>query len=291
MRAFDPAGLSPPSGLQSWISKAAAAWTSKAERTQWVHKWIHDQQEPVPRQWWSAELKDKGLHDSVISNVISRADLFALAEDALESPDGALTLLWNAVAWGTGGRSRNNRRRITSVSADPDGIGTLLQRAAMLSRSDPRAAYLHLRPNQRNVIPYLGPAYFTKFLYFAGRGAGSHPCYILDSYVARSLRNAGWRGMLDTNWPADTYVAYTELIRRWHAETDSPRADLIERWLYNNGQPSKASAAFSVFELRVISTAMSIAAGQSAELSAQPDFLTVRAKVEDLLGEDVDNAD
>lgn len=46
----------------------------------------------------------------------------------------------------------------------------LLRRAAGLSMTDPRGAFLLLKPGG-NAISSLGPNFFTKFLYFAGGGA------------------------------------------------------------------------------------------------------------------------
>jgi hypothetical protein len=62
------------------------------------------------------------------------------------------------------------------------------------------------------LLKYLGPAFFTKYLYFAGGGAATRPCVILDRVVAANLRARGWDGLRSASWSAVTYVQYCELL-------------------------------------------------------------------------------
>ncbi|WP_424307558.1 hypothetical protein [Gordonia sp. (in: high G+C Gram-positive bacteria)] len=102
------------------------------------------------------------------------------------------------------------------------------------ARRDPLAAYSLLRPGRRNAIRYLGPAFFTKFLYFAGGGDPHHRSLILDSRVASTLRTHGWDSLrAGGNRPAATYSRYTELIARWSSELGC-RGDVIEMWLFDS---------------------------------------------------------
>ena len=93
------------------------------------------------------------------------------------------------------------------------------------------------------MIPALGPAFFTKFLYFAGKGRGTTPCLILDARVASSLYEAGWTDLphsarkngysFSYNWYTDTYVSYCELLQGWaDAHGSKTRSDEIERALF-----------------------------------------------------------
>jgi hypothetical protein len=64
-------------------------------------------------------------------------------------------------------------------------------------------------------IDGLGPAFFTKFLYFMGygRAGGTLQPLILDSRVARNLnalRSTGWK---TTGWPLAQYEEYLEWAR------------------------------------------------------------------------------
>ena len=126
-----------------------------------VAEWIDDHAIPVGRPWWTDALTAAGLDDTLTGDTICRADVFALADAAGEDPAAALTLLWNALAWGSGDNRRNNKARIAAVAADPAAAAALLQQAAVLSRTDPQAAYDLLYPNNRTMISDLGPAFFT----------------------------------------------------------------------------------------------------------------------------------
>lgn len=135
-------------------------------------------------------------------------------------------------------RLRLNRRRIRAVADSPSSAVAALRQALEMAREDPERAYEALRPEGRNAIACLGPAFSTKVLYFAGGGALSHPCVILDSRVAATLRNAcEWDSLGDNGWPTSTYVRYCGLLDRW-ADEESRQfgrrigGDEIERWLF-----------------------------------------------------------
>lgn len=199
--------------------------------------WIDNHQIDVGRDWWTSTLCAHGFEDTLVGETIRRADIFALADQAAETPTGALTLLWNSLAWGSGSKRRNNKARIASVARDREAAAALLQRAARLSRSEPRAAYGLLYPDNRTAIPELGPAFFTKYLYFAGGGAAGHPCCILDENVAMALhRTCGWRSLPSKNWLDSAYGRYAELLTRWVSEHRLGRLDAIERWLFEEGK-------------------------------------------------------
>ncbi|MEE3851929.1 hypothetical protein VZC37_16425 [Gordonia sp. LSe1-13] len=211
------------------LPAAARAWVASADPA----TAIVEHRVTVARQWWVTELAAHGFGDAILSDSLTRGDVFSLAGHALKSPEAALVLLWNALAWGSGTKNRNNRTRVTSIAADPHAAGELLQEAMRLSRTDPESAYEMLYPRNVPAIRGLGPAFFTKVLYFAGGGAPDHPCLILDERVARSLRAAGWQSLPIKNWLPSAYRRYVDLVDRWSREYDIPRPDLIERWLFD----------------------------------------------------------
>ncbi|WP_396835443.1 hypothetical protein [Mycobacterium sp. ITM-2016-00316] len=134
-----------------------------------------------------------------------------------------------------------NKARIASIAADPYSAAALLQEGARLSRTDPRAAYNLLRPNNKTAIGDLGPAFFTKYLYFAGGGRADHRSYILDRNVAASLnRTCGWETLpIDKAWLASAYERYALLMDRWVNEHRLSRHDVVERWLFEDGKAIK----------------------------------------------------
>jgi hypothetical protein len=94
--------------------------------------------------------------------------------------------------------------------------------------SDPATAYSALIRRGDAQIPHFGPAFFSKFLYFAS-GNTTPRCLILDARVARSLWALGWsiaptyRGRsFNYNWYTDTYVAYCSLLGSWAAASAPP---------------------------------------------------------------------
>jgi hypothetical protein len=196
----------------------------------------------VGRSWWSETLGEYGFDDTVAAETIRRADIFAMADAAADEPAAALTLLWNALAWGSGSGRRNNRARIAAVAADRDAATRLLQETARRSRCNPAEAYDLLYPGNRTAISDLGPAFFTKYLYFAGAGSPQHPSSILDENVARALNETcGWRTLPLKNWYATAYGRYALLLALWVDEHSFGRRDVIERWLFEEGKRLRRS--------------------------------------------------
>ncbi|QKV93536.1 hypothetical protein HUT19_18665 [Streptomyces sp. NA02950] len=210
---------------------------------------IHAHAIRVPAAWWNAALTERTLPGGPIGGetkgdgytTITRSRLFSLASEA-ESDEEILGLLWHVLAWGSGSKLRHNHRRLVAISRQRQDATNALRTAAHLARNDPEAAYARLTSagGTRPLLKYLGPSFFTKYLYFAGAGASDHPCAILDSRVAITLRKrCGWASLYGTgHWPAKTYERYCGLLSRW-AKTESDHVqrevcpDEIERWLFD----------------------------------------------------------
>ena len=111
-----------------------------------VDKWITNHTVTVDRQWWADTLTGADLADSVLGDVMSLGEIITLAVKAADDPDAALTLLWNSLAWGSGRRNRNNRKRIASVAEDTGRASELLMQAAELSHTSPLQAFELLYP-------------------------------------------------------------------------------------------------------------------------------------------------
>ena len=209
-------------------------WAAHADRTATV---MTDTVQ-IDGNWWRDALVAAGLPDAGIGSSRSRAELFDLGTLASTSPDAALTLLWNSVAFCTGRAVSDNRKRITAVSANRSRVARVLQEAAAIASTDPDKAYDMLRPGRTNRIDRLGPSGFTWYLYFAGAGAADHPCQVIEPAVARALRWAGWDSLSTTNWSADEYVAYLGLLRRWRTEIGVERLDVVVNGLVAIAPPS-----------------------------------------------------
>ena len=230
------ARLAAPPALTSWLT----------ERTR---DDLRAHSVTVDLDWWNSALAKRGFKATVVGTSpptggivesgraeISRGQLADMATGASRDAASALTLMWHSLAWGAGTSPRNMNRRLDSISAGGGDVASALVRAAQLSSQDPRGAYETLRPGGRNLVKFLGPAFFTKYLYFAGQGDADHPCAILDARVATSLHQNGWKSLhAGGAWPTYTYGRYVELLQRWAADAPAGRSvgiDEIEFWLF-----------------------------------------------------------
>lgn len=233
---------------------ALRVWIEQHQRVDAIHNHGFD----LDLEWWNCRIADS-LGGPVVSRegetergFIGRGDIFSLGRAAQEDESGisALRLFWHTLAWGTGSSHRNSPRRIKSVEGN-DSVPLLLRRAARLSTTDPREAFLLLKPG-RNSIGYLGPNFFTKFLYFAGGGALEHPCLIVDNRVLRSLHRETGRPRLNpdktTNYGPEVYEDAVRVMKAWAEESSHPGrivgADEVERWAFATGRrPARISTA------------------------------------------------
>jgi hypothetical protein len=178
--------------------------------------------------WWA----DRGI--AIHSDKLNREFLFELANSlrGQNDPDW-VSLLWHVFAWGVVGDFRNVGA-IAKRMADHDEwirLNTVLDAAAQSShRGEIRHAYQALL----GTLPGLGPAFFTKFLYFTGNRNSAEPrCLILDSRVEHAVFTL--TGLDFFKQTAATYDNYCRRIAQWskdHGET----ADEIEFCLYRFGQ-------------------------------------------------------
>jgi hypothetical protein len=222
-----PTAVALPEDLTAWLATGDRAAELRADSV------------AVDHEWWTSALDQYGLSDPLCGNTISREDLFALGGRAVDSPEGAIALLWNVVAFCLGRQNADGKKRIAAVAADRKRLGTLLRDAAQASREDPGAAYAMLRPDKgSNTIDRLGPGGFTWFLYFAGAGDPRHPSPVLEARPARTLRRAGWQDLRSTTWTAADYVAYSRLVDRWRVESGTERNDVIVRGLFAIAPPT-----------------------------------------------------
>lgn len=221
-------------------------------------------EEELRLSWWNSELARVGLDGEILTvdpngtgaERLTRGALFDLAKGSSDSTDDTdiLRFLWHVLIWGSGTSRRNNRARIGSFTTAHSAASNveLLRTALRHARAGAVAeSYSDLIRRGGGKIPGLGPAFFTKFLYFAGAGDPSHLCLILDARVAASLHAAGWTSLphskrgagknFSANWHTATYVAYCALLERWaeaasNERSSSVAADEIEVALFERGR-------------------------------------------------------
>jgi len=209
--------------------------------------------EPVPynpERWlahlphasqWPDELEQ---HVADTWPCIDRERVLAVGRRAID-PSGALHTYVAAGVWGTGTNARGVVRRcrpLEEASVDGDALGNRLAAAVEILLDDaggPIAAYDALHEDGRPRIPYLGPSFGTKVLYFSGfdRVTGQLQPLILDRFVATALNHLcdiGWP-TTGGGWSTDQYAAYLRLAHAW-ADAWGCRPDVVERVLTAIGQ-------------------------------------------------------
>ncbi len=178
--------------------------------------------------WWARH----GIR--IVSSELSREALFTLAAHCRESVDTDwVSFLWNVLAWGVMDDYRNAPTIVNSATGAEkrDQINGILRAAAEAShRGEILSAYEAIRGK----VPRLGPAFFSKFLYFTSDRESSGPrSVILDSRVSAAV----WT-LTDCDYSqqkAATYERFCKDVHEWSQRFGAP-ADVIEFRLYKFGQ-------------------------------------------------------
>ncbi|AMM31940.1 hypothetical protein SA2016_1260 [Sinomonas atrocyanea] len=196
--------------------------------------------------WWRDELRRAGMEvlpplggDST-SIYLDRRTLFALASEVIDGSRDPRDFTFHVLLWGSGTTRRNNRGRIDSLIA-PTTSPALLD-ALQAAQTSPSTAFDAFRSRGRNTFAYLGPAYFTKLMYFAGQGRPTHPALIVDRRVLATLAGTEPGSGLSTaaNYPRETYLRACSALEAiaasardsGHPELTGCTADLVERWAF-----------------------------------------------------------
>ncbi|MCX4426010.1 hypothetical protein [Streptomyces mirabilis] len=161
--------------------------------------------------WWPAELDSSPLAGKWPR--VDRRTVFGIARKA-DTAEGRRHLLVGALVWGTGTKARSVDRRAQIFLHIPTAdIDARLDAAlAALREREATEAYRAFNNNQH--IPYLGAAFFTKVLYFAGGESPAlpHRPVILDSVVSRALKDLE---TVHADWPKNGWT--TEQYRQYLA--------------------------------------------------------------------------
>lgn len=192
-----------------------------------------------PRHWgnrWDENILDipsilqSGEMDGKGRLTLSRGDLFAMGTKVKTAQD-AVNFYVAVCSWGAGTKARDIYRRIPTLS-EPD-VGKKLLGGIMLAR-DPHVeaedAYRAFWTSKQYRIKGLGPAFFTKLLYFAAGPTDSQKMrhLILDQKVATSIGwpNKAW-------WTPSEYGDYLELINNVKEQLpEAERSDCLEMRLF-----------------------------------------------------------
>lgn len=162
--------------------------------------------------------------------LVSRKEVFELG-DQTPTVANAFQLFYYSLAWGLGSRAPRLNQRLDGLAADQENAGQVLVAAWTLVQegAPAREAYGNLTTNRgAGRIPWFGPAFSTKFLYFA-QGSTVNPRHvILDQVVSKNLRQDAWPQAPTAGWWPDTYERYCGLLGHW-ANQASERLDGARR--------------------------------------------------------------
>jgi hypothetical protein len=182
---------------------------------------------------WKRHLgKDEGLERLIQScpRQVTRGDLFKMAVAAKDSGEGRdlCRLFVGVMAWGygTGGRGA---WRTAKMIATP-GYMELIKRTF-----DQIIEGKILESYRGFLLNWCGPAYFTKYFYFIGRGCGvsGYPL-ILDSRVKNALEIIGIdlrQFVKPSGWYPEGYYRYVQAMHEWAGDLGCD-ADQIEYFLF-----------------------------------------------------------
>ena len=207
----------------------------------------------VPANWSTLPgWKETAIGTQGEPTQLSRGHIFGLAAHARTTHEW-LPVLVSSYAWGQGTNGYGPHRLRKILGTQPQDVESALSSAVTTVESEGSAqGYRYLQGR----VTGLGPAFFTKFLYFAGHalptGHGLAPL-ILDARVATSMRAIAAsvykaRGLPDDlaawlwssgGWSPHRYETYlkwaTQVTHAMHQQvTDWPdRPDLLELALFD----------------------------------------------------------
>lgn len=166
----------------------------------------------LTRHWtnrWPQSLPIPTLLNGEERQHVNRSELFAMAKK-VSSAESILDLYVAVCAWGTGTKAQRVARVVKPLHED--GALDALHRSFHKAQSiDPVEAYQHLNLTSEDRIKGFGPAFFTKWLYFAAyddpeRHELRRPL-IFDDRVVRAL---GW-ATVPNRQPSSAYGRYLDL--------------------------------------------------------------------------------
>jgi hypothetical protein len=208
-------------GYDNW-AKYRSSWWTRYFNGELAHFW--------PERLDQAESDARGYR------WISRSGVFDIA--ANESAHRELHTAVAAYVWGVGFTARMSiGRLVRTFTTNADTVEANLKSAsAILTADGAVAAYRSMLAGGRAQTKFMGPAYFTKYLFFTGYRdltAELRPL-ILDKRVATALRKRGVSGprVGDTDWPSDLYQRYLEYCR----EQNPADPVAVEVDLFNDGR-------------------------------------------------------
>jgi hypothetical protein len=178
---------------------------------------------PWPRDRWDRAFPAESVF-STLPPTLDRAQVRQACAEAGASEDAAKSAFLATMAWGHGNVGYG-AWRVAETFKDRDPGRQLFDVAVALNRDGPQAAYRLMAGASR--LHRIGPAFGTKFLYFADSGRHERRALILDRLIAEWLRlNTAFR-VNPVPWAPARYNAYLDQMHEW-AEGLKVEPDAVE---------------------------------------------------------------
>lgn len=169
-----------------------------------------------------------------------RRDVFDVADRWRLGAASALQLTSAVLAWGHGITGYGRSRAAHVLNQDPEGVRLSASLKGLRQESPSEADLLEAYKQffaGPNHLERLGPAFFTKIIYFAGyrRGAGGVQPLILDRIVAGRLPDkAGAANRYSWGWFPNTWLDYLRWAAKQSARAEyNSEPDHVEMDLFN----------------------------------------------------------
>lgn len=194
------------------------------------------------------------------SRKLDRSSVSELAEEVC-SEDRAIRLFMASMIWGFGeaGYGPFRTRRILD---SPEASANLRELATIASENGGQAAFDHfadMRNKDRNYLKFLGPAFGTKYIYFAQSAKNPQTTTpVMDAVVRRwFVSNTPDTRLVLHYWDPASYATYVQLLTLWAKELspeDPLRLDQVEYLIFAGPQsnwplPDEQESDLSVPEL------------------------------------------
>ena len=192
-------------------------------------------------RWRAALPSDAWPDDFPVTGDVWRRDVFAVADAYRAGSASTRQLLTAVLVWGYGPIGYGPWRAAKSLGGDPGGdrLAHALEEVSAPAPDEEalRTAYRRFRDPKQARLPWLGPGFFTKVLYFVGyrRGVGGVQPLILDRVVSSRLPSEAGVSR-QSGWLSEEWLAYL----RWAAEQAQTRGiepDAVEMAVFHDRWP------------------------------------------------------
>ena len=191
------------------VRHAVGAWRAAGSPPQPGIAW--------PRQHWMVAFPSHARTFAALPEHLDRTAVGQACVHASVSPADAERSFLAVMAWGYGRVGYGPFRVRRVLDAAPDAGARLQAAAGSAAEGRPVEAYAGLGDHGAARLPYLGPAFGNKFLYFCSP-AGARPALILDRLVARWLWENVGLAFNEARWSVSTYSRYLETMVGWVGE-------------------------------------------------------------------------